>query len=360
MDSLTALVHSCRVEPRPYQARIVTQVLDAFLDQELRSVLVESPTGSGKTVMGLMIARLMQQALGLKVGWVAMRRYLLAQAEAENAERGLGLQASYISMFDRDPPAQLDLLVVDEAQHDAAASMAHLHNVVRPFRADKIKLCFDKVVRDAGIHRLISDGYLSRFDHYTLPDFQPTTIAQTYLREPKRWGRSVIYFHTVPQCEEAAHLLRAGGVRCEVVTGTSDRDAQLRAFRAGDVDVLINCLVLAEGFDDPTLQTVFCRPSGKAITVQMGGRVLRKHPDYPVKQVVQCRKTRWPFARTATPDMQYVWKDGQWAALASNPHVQAIYLRTLRAVARADVKLPVLLQRASDAAARQRRPWRDE
>ena len=47
----------------------------------------ESPTGSGKTIMGLAIARWMQQNLGYRVGWTAMRRNLLAQAVAENQPR---------------------------------------------------------------------------------------------------------------------------------------------------------------------------------------------------------------------------------------------------------------------------------
>ena len=141
------LIAGTAVEPRPYQARIVAKALDLFLGKQLRSVLVESPTGSGKTVMGLLIAAGLQKALGLKVGWVAMRRYLLAQAKEEAAERGIPVQAEFISMFDKNPPANLDLLVVDEAQHDVAGSMAHLHNIIRPryilglsatpFRTDK-------------------------------------------------------------------------------------------------------------------------------------------------------------------------------------------------------------------------------
>jgi superfamily II DNA or RNA helicase len=90
-----------------------------------------------------------------------MRRYLLEQARAENETKRIGVEASYLSMFDRDPPASLDLLVVDEAQHDAAQSMALLHQRVRPhfilglsatpFRADRVKLCFDNVLKDADI-----------------------------------------------------------------------------------------------------------------------------------------------------------------------------------------------------------------
>src|SRR5436853_605018 len=107
-------------------------------------------------------------------------------------------------MFDRNPPGGLDLLVVDEAQHDAASSMA-----------------------------------------------------------------------------------------------------QLADFRSGRTEVLSNCLLLSEGFDCPELKTVFCRPSCKGVTVQMAGRVLRKHPDHPFKQIVQCQKSPWPFLRTAGAALQY-------------------------------------------------------
>src|SRR3712207_7511958 len=36
-----------------------------------------------------------------------------------------------ISMFDKRPP-QVDLLVIDEAQHDGALSMANLHSCIKP------------------------------------------------------------------------------------------------------------------------------------------------------------------------------------------------------------------------------------
>ncbi len=218
-NTLIACTH---VQPRPYQGRIVTKVLDLFVRQGLRSILIESPTGSGKTVMGLLAAKALQEQLGLRVGWVAMRRYLLAQAEAENRARGINLTAQFISMFDRDPVTGLDLLVVDEAQHDAAQSMAFIHQRVRPryilglsatpFRADKVKLCFDSVVRDAGIQALIQDGYLSAYTHYTIPRHSPADVVACYLRERQRWGRTLIYFHTLDQCRRADALLQAAGV----------------------------------------------------------------------------------------------------------------------------------------------------
>jgi superfamily II DNA or RNA helicase len=347
------LISRTGVQPRPYQRRIVARAAELFTAHGLRSVLIDSPTGSGKTVMGLLVAKALQERLGLRVGWVAMRRYLLAQAAEENVSRGIGVEATFLSMFDRDPPAGLDLLVVDEAQHDAAQSMAHLHQRVRPrfilglsatpFRADRVKLCFDSVIKDAGIQSLILDGYLSPYHHYTLPRHTPETVVEFYLRERARWGKSLLYFHTLEQCAEADRLLRDAGVRSEVVTGSSDRDAQLEAFRDGRCEVLVNCMMLAEGFNCPGLKTVFCRPSCKGVTIQMAGRVLRQHPELPHKQIVQCPRTRWPFPRTAAPALQFTWAGGGWRSLQANPLIAQVNGRALRALAQTDVSLPEFL-----------------
>jgi superfamily II DNA or RNA helicase len=326
-----------------------------FAGQGLRSILIDSPTGSGKTIMALLIARAMQERLGVRIGWVAMRRYLLAQAREENERHGINADMEYISMFDREPPTALDLLVVDEAQHDAAHSMAVLHQRIRPrfilglsatpFRADRVKLCFDTVLKDAGIQSLIQDGYLSPYHHYTLPRYDPQTAVNFYLRDRQRWGRSLFYFHTLAQCAEAEQALRQAGVSVEIVSGASDRDAQLEAFRTGRVEVLCNCLMLSEGFNCPELKTVFCRPSCKSVTIQMAGRVLRQHPSLPHKQIVQCPRTRWPFPRTASPALQYAWTSGEWRSLEVNPLISQVNLRTLQALARTNVTMPAFLTR---------------
>ncbi len=361
---VNTLIAQTGVQPRPYQQRIVAKAVDLFCDKGLRSILIDSPTGAGKTVMGLLIARALQERLGIRVGWVAMRRYLLGQARAENDNRGIGVRAEFISMFDRNPPTGLDLLVVDEAQHDSAHSMACLHQQVRPrfilglsatpFRADRVKLCFDSVIKDAGIQTLIQDGYLSPYHHYTIPRHTPAEVVACFLRDRQRWGKSLLYFHTLDQCDAADNLLKAAGVRSDVVTGASDRDAQLEAFRAGRLEVLTNCMMLSEGFDCPALQTVFCRPSCKGVTVQMGGRVLRKHPELPFKQIVQCARTPWPFQRTATAAVQYTWMNGGWRSLQINPLINEVNHRALQALARTNVTLPKFVVQNS-----RHRPQRD-
>jgi len=347
-DSIVAdLVAGVRIEPRDYQKRVVARTIDMLSGPhadrgvefpEARSVLVESPTGSGKTVMGLLVAKWAQERLGMRVVWSAMRRNLLAQVERENRERGFGVDLVTVSMFDRNPPRG-DLLIVDEAQHDATMSMASLHAAVgarkvlglsaTPWRADRLGLCFERVVRDAGIRQLVLDGHLSPFAHHTIARYSPDSVAATYLREPDRWGRTLVFFRTILECRACAALLEARGVACEVVTGTSDRDAQIARFEAGDCRVILGVAVLAEGFDCPSLQTVFCRPSVKGPTVQMAGRVLRKGEGIPLKSIVQCAATKHPFTATATPAVQYVESEDGWRSIGLNDRVERATARMI-------------------------------
>ena len=360
--ALRALLAVCDVQPRPYQHRIIQSAVKMFagvqpgrdgrLLPQANSVLIESPTGSGKTVMGLATAALIQRVTGARVGWVAMRRNLLAQAQAENLARGFGVRMQTISMFDKAPP-KVDLLVVDEAQHDAATSMANLHSQVRPkwtlglsatpYRTDRIKLCFDQVIRDAGIAALISDGYLSSYHHYTIPEHTPKQIAKFLICDPHRWGKSLVFFHRRSECDLLYLLLQQAGIKSEVVTAQSNRERQIEDFAAGRVNILINMAILTEGFDCPELQTVFCRPSGKGCTIQMAGRVLRTCHTVPVKQIVQCRKTPYPMLRTAMPAEQYLWVNDDWRSIRANKRLDEMTHLARQKVARAEVKLPKLV-----------------
>lgn len=350
------------LEPRDYQHRVVSRVVEMFSGphvergQELpaaRSVIVESPTGSGKTAMALLVARWAQEHLGMRVVWTAMRRNLLAQAERENQQRGFGVDLALVSMFDRAPPRG-DLLIVDEAQHDATRSMASLHAAVgpahvlglsaTPYRTDRLGLCFERVVRDSGIRQLVLDGHLSPYAHYTIGHYTPAAVAATWLAEPERWGRSLIFFRTHAECRACAAHLEAAGVPCEVVTATTDRERQIARFEAGACRVILSMAVLTEGFDCPELQSVFCRPSGRGPTVQMAGRVLRRAAGVPIKNVVQCAQTRHPFTATAPAAVQYVMADGgdasgapvgtappshRWRSIGLNGRIEAMSERML-------------------------------
>lgn len=350
MIDLSALIAKTRVETRPYQQRIISKSLDLLINKGLRSILIESPTGAGKTVMALLLAKVLQQEKQFRIGWVSMRRHLLNQAYKENFYKGIDVELEYISMFDKGPYKPLDVLIVDEAQHDVISSMAHIHASIKPkhiigmtatpFRADRVKLCFDKVIKDAGIATLIQDGYLSRYNHFTIPIWNVEEVTRLYTAEKERWGKSIIYFHRLEQCAQAASILRRNNTTVEVVTGSSDTEEQIRAFRDGNIDVLVNCMKLVEGFDCPDLKTVWCRPSCKSVTIQMAGRVLRKHPAHEYKQIVQVDKTPYQFQKTALAVIQHVLQPSGWRTLEINKDIDKVNRRTIRALAKIEVDIP--------------------
>ena len=328
------------LEQRDYQDRVVEQAIK-YYDAGVRSILIESPTGSGKTVMALRILQHLETKHGLSTNWVAMRRNLLAQVSEAN-RRDFGLELlNPISQFDKHPP-KADVIVVDEAQHDATASATHIHAAspdafliglsATPFRTDKLGLCFERTIKDAGIHRLIEDGFLAKWHSFAIDRWDPATVAKAYLTDRERWGKSVVFFPRLAQAHEFSRLMSEADVRCEVVTGTSAREEQLAAYDRGEFTVLANVQVLTEGFDCPSLQTVFVRDSSKLPTIQMSGRALRLFAGQTHVNVVQSIETRWPFSMTSKPERAFVWKDERWLTLGDSEIAVKIFEETRQAM----------------------------
>ena len=363
------------IEPRDYQRRIVRQITDMFagkhsskdgaITPSIRSIMVESPTGSGKTVIGMMAAKIIQEKSTVPLGicWVAMRRNLLAQASRENIEKGFNLRnIHFTSMFDKVAQETVKLktsghqilLVIDEAHHDSTDSSANIFNVVKPtyvlglsatpYRTDKMALCFNKVIKDCGIHQLIAAGYLSPYDHYSIDKWTPGTVVERFAAEPERWGKSVMFFKNLEECFLTRTLLDAHGFKSEVVTGESDAEQQIDDFQRGNVKILINCMKLTEGFDCGDIKTVWVRTSSKGTSIQMAGRVFRIHKSTPIKQVVQCVNTSHPITKTANARMQYRWHAGQgWISLTVNPLIDLMAHNARMAIARTDVSMPCFI-----------------
>jgi hypothetical protein len=113
--------------------------------------------------------------------------------------------------------------------------------------------------------------------------------------------------------------------------------------RNGKTAILGNC---------PSLQTVFCRDSGKGVTMQMCGRAFRKWPGIKIKNVVQSKNTKWPFVKTADPEMQYLWQKNSWRGLKLNEEIGLMQQNILWKLARTSVILPDVLNKKKTPARR--------
>lgn len=347
---------------RPYQMRCVTRTVDYFRKKRDKgtlssSVMIESSTGSGKTVMALLTAKMMEDSHDVAWGFSAMRSNLLEQVGKMNRLLGINVRGlTPISMFDKNPPThtedgrRITGLIVDECQHDAAASMMHIHAGIKPyyilglsatpFRADRQKLCFERVIKDAGMRTLMEQGYLSRYDKYSIPEWKPEIVCERYLAEPERWGKSAFYWRTMEEASQCYNILRMAGVAVGLIHGAMpfrEREQMLDDFEDGNLTCLVNLYVLTEGWDCPSLQTVWVRDSVKGPTMQMSGRAFRIHKATPVKQVVQSQRTKFPIERIAAPVHTFRWEDSGWASLGSSEIVDKVACSMLIGLAKLDV-----------------------
>ncbi len=351
---------SIKVESRPYQTEILKDLTHA-IESGITSVIVDSPTGSGKTFMGLeacrrMVTEILPKLHGVSpdeigVAWIAMRSNLLTATNEVNSRyfiEGITEPGQFcpnlhtVSMFQRDSKFmrkyKIRIAVMDEAHHDTTESMARVYGDIdpqycigltaTPFRMDQNRLGFQKVIKKAGYRYLIDDGYLAGFNHWSITnEWSPEAVANTYLESPDAWGSSVMFFLNREECETASRVLTEGGVSNTIVHGESDRESQIEDLQNGKVQVVISMAILAEGFDFPALQSVFVRDSqSKGLVMQMAGRALRKFtmPDgkQKVANVIQSSKSHYPFTRFARARNQYVKSNGRWSSIKPNDNVE--------------------------------------
>jgi superfamily II DNA or RNA helicase len=163
------------------------------------------------------------------------------------------------------------------------------------FRLDILDLIEQGHLVDVSGRRVTVDGLTLENVAQRGGDYAPTSLSEALMSadamrvtadayEKYARDRSGIVF--VPNVESAhafaAEFMDRGIVALAVWGGMrpDDRRRALEWFRRGDVQVLVNCAVLTEGFDAPIAScAVIARPTlSAALYVQLVGRVLRPHP----------------------------------------------------------------------------------
>lgn len=107
-------------------------------------------------------------------------------------------------------------------------------------------------------------------------------IADAYVEKAKD-RKGVAFTPTIRTAYQLAEALRARGIPAEAIDGdveTEERRAVLRRLKTGETQVVCNCGVLTEGFDEPSIScVVIARPTKfHGLYVQMVGRGTRLFP----------------------------------------------------------------------------------
>ena len=114
-------------------------------------------------------------------------------------------------------------------------------------------------------------------------DSEINQVAVQTWEEKCRGRRSLFFCVTKAHAREVTAALKDAGARAAAIvddTPTKDRKAALQLFQEGEIDALVNVLVLTEGFDAPSTECVhILRPTkSRALYSQMLGRGTRLAP----------------------------------------------------------------------------------
>lgn len=288
---------------RPYQSAAIDRVRACFGDPDVRRVLVVAPTGAGKTVMlSRCIAGHLDGGTDRRALVIVHRRELVDQTQGKLAACGVRSRVwvetvQALAASGQYPRASL--IIVDEAHHYVAdtwrESMQRYGETpcvgftATPERGDGRGLgdLFQRLVVAATPSELQAIGALVPCEVIG-PGRRlgPGEIAQ---RPVDAYGRhaagqpAIVFSPSVKAAERHCAEFRAAGISAGYVHGSmraAARDDVVARFRAGSLRVLVNCMVLTEGFDAP--RAAVCILARGASTVgayiQMVGRVLRPSP----------------------------------------------------------------------------------
>jgi superfamily II DNA or RNA helicase len=314
---------------RPYQAIALEGVAKSW--RQFDRVLGVAPTGSGKTIL---FANVIETRLTAGPCLVLPHRDELLQQARDKMRAACGLESelekadSYADLgakvvvgsvqtlsrrVERFPENHFKTVIVDEAHRTLADSylkvLGHFDEAkvlgltATPDRGDKRTLAsfYEDVAFEIGLIPLILEGYLSRIRVQTVPlkidlsdaktrggDYAEEDIGNALdplleriadeltVHAPDR--KTLVFAPLVRTSERFAEILRAKGFVAEMVCGESrDRREILQRFKTGKTRVLVNAMLLTEGYDEPSIDCILVlRPTKiRSLFAQMVGRGTR-------------------------------------------------------------------------------------
>ncbi len=317
---------------RPYQQKLIADTVAAA--RQRKRVLVQSPTGSGKSVI---FSELIRRAVDKSrdVLFLVHRRELINQADKHLAKVGVdagivmaGIEptpsavqlASVQTLYrrlDRMDMGKYGLVIIDEAHHHGAKTYKEIVSRVNGahvvgFTATPRRLggsplgdCFNALVIGPPIRELQALGFLCGVEYMSgkIPDLTgikttggdysekglhekavPQLVGGVVDHYLSYGGRKGIIFscgqrHSIYLRDE----FERHGKRATVIdskTPEEERDDLIEEYRAADTGVLINHSIFLEGVDMPECDTaVMARPTKSLVVWLQGmGRGLRPWP----------------------------------------------------------------------------------
>lgn len=259
---------------RWYQIACRNGVIAALAAGQKR-ILIELPTGAGKTVtvactMGCADIMRVLNVVGrkMRVLFVAHKHRLLSQAEQTFAETN-NVELILQSMFTDIPQNVIDrgwdVCVLDEAHHEACSSFQYQLEKIGDFpvigltatkdRADGCLIKFDNIINPISREQAVAEGFLAETHLHTFIDVPSkekvdvlTDIFENYAHQ---MGQTMVFVKTKKEVQAITTVLTNLGYNAVGVLNQSDSqlDEILNRFSDGEIKYIVNCNRINEGVD---------------------------------------------------------------------------------------------------------------
>ena len=348
-------------ELRPYQIESKNAILDAW-ERGCRSIMYQSPTGSGKTATIASIVKTFA-VKGYKTLTLAHRDELVDNIRQEynelfGIETGVikaGLKrdysihhqvasiATYVNAMDFDP----DLIITDEGHHCIAQTYmtiyaAHPHAkllmvTATPYRLSGLgfmDIC-DEIVLGMSVAQLERMGNLiparlwamTTYTHDQIAEIhivkgeysesemaellsetrQIMSVVDTYI-EKGEGKQMMLYATTVSHSKKLVEAFEWRGIRAGHVDGKSkDRKEIFAQFINKEIQVLSNCEIATEGNNIPCIEIIGLARKTKSLSMylQMVGRASRPWADKTEYLLFDFVDNYWEHG---LPNREHDWK----------------------------------------------------
>ena len=303
-----------------------------------RSVMVQMPTGTGKTyLLTAAIDSFVKANPDTKVWIVAHRRELVSQIE-ETIKRFYSYSSSknksllgsvkamsiqWLSRHYDEIEEEPGMIVIDEAHHALAKTYKEMWErfpktkflglTATPCRLNGKGFMdlFDVLVQSWNIPEFISKGRLATYDFVSIKsdgvtqrlidslqkrgvdgDYQNKEMDMLLNKRPsierlyqsfEEYGmdrKGIVYAINISHAKKIMELYQEHGIKAVAIdskTPAAERQTDIEAFKKGEIQVLVNVDIFSEGFDCPDVEFVqLARPTlSLAKYLQMVGRGLR-------------------------------------------------------------------------------------
>lgn len=259
-------------EVRWYQIAARNQV-EAALEHGVKRILVEQPTGSGKTLTSGLIfsSDRVRKACGVKPGkplrllFVAHKHRLLSQAEKAYADAANVKFMPHSAFQDIPKGLVWDVACIDEAHHEAMQTIQFrldrmgskpiIGLTATPDRADGMLIKFEVIVAPISREQCVEEGwlaptYLNSIIDTPHQDKVPVTKL-VFERFGDEFGQTMMFFRTKAEVREMhKYLLSRGRVAAAILDQSNkELDKTLDWFSEGKIQFILNCNKINEGVD---------------------------------------------------------------------------------------------------------------